>query len=108
MLTGIVKSGGLQPVSVTNTTGESGINVPLSGWSVRTVARVSCDQIVLEGVEASEATELAGALQRAVDAANRAGVDAPNQPENVTQGEADSIAAISRSASRKTRSRSLR
>ena len=90
------------------------INLPPSGWSVRTVALVSCgtskdtpiaagdsspsrrwsrdlgarlirelsghtavghlrlnindvvqgDQIVLEGVEASEATELAGALQR--------------------------------------------
>ena len=53
---------------------------------------VQGDQIVLEGVEASEATELAGALQRAVDAANRAGVDTPNQPGNVTQGEADSIA----------------
>ena len=53
---------------------------------------VQGDQIVLERVEASETTERAGALQRAVDAANRAGVDAPNQPENVTQGEADSIA----------------
>lgn len=53
---------------------------------------VQGDQIVLEGVEASEATELAGALQRAVDAANRAGVDTPNQPGNVTQEEADSIA----------------
>jgi hypothetical protein len=53
---------------------------------------VQGDQIVLEGVEASEATELAGALQRAVDSANRASTDAPNDSQNVTQGEADSIA----------------
>jgi hypothetical protein len=37
------------------------------------------DQIALDGVEASEATELAGVLQRAVDAANRASTDAPDQ-----------------------------
>ena len=53
---------------------------------------VQGDQIVLEGVEASESSELTGALQRAVDAANQAGVDAPNQHGNVTQVEADAIA----------------
>ena len=55
---------------------------------------VQTDQIVLEGVEASEAPMLGGALERAVDATNRASApDAPNPPANVRQGEADRIAS---------------
>ena len=54
---------------------------------------VQTDQIVLEGVEASEAPLLGGALERAVDATNRASAPgAPNPPANVRQREADSIA----------------
>jgi RNA polymerase-binding transcription factor DksA len=54
---------------------------------------VQGDQIVLEGVEASEARALADALQRAVDAANRATTDEVDQASNVTQREADAVAA---------------
>ena len=54
---------------------------------------VQGDEIVLEGVEASEAPSLAQALQRAVDAANQASTDTPNPRMNVSQPEADDIAA---------------
>ena len=55
---------------------------------------VQTDQIVLEGVEAGEAPMLGGALERAVDAANRASAPAaPDPPANVRQGEADRIAS---------------
>ena len=50
------------------------------------------DQIVLEGVEASEATALVQPLQRAVDGANQAATREPNRDRNVTQREADAIA----------------
>lgn len=54
---------------------------------------VQADQIVLEGVEAREAPVLGGALERAVDGANRASpAGAPSPPANVTQREADAIA----------------
>ena len=53
---------------------------------------VQGDQIVLEGVESREASALAQPLQRAVDGANRAATDEPNQERNVTQREADAIA----------------
>jgi hypothetical protein len=54
---------------------------------------VHTDQIVLEGVEAGEAPMLGGALERAVDATNRASAqDAPKPPDNVGQAEADDIA----------------
>ena len=53
---------------------------------------VQGDQIVLEGVEASEATALAEPLQRAIDGANQAVTDERNPGRNVTQREADAIA----------------
>ncbi len=53
---------------------------------------VQGDQIVLEGVEPSEAPGLAQPLQRAVDSANQAATSEPHQPPNVTQREADAIA----------------
>jgi hypothetical protein len=53
---------------------------------------VQGDQIVLEGVEASEAPALAGSLRRAVDATNQACTGGQNSPPNVAQEEADSIA----------------
>jgi len=56
---------------------------------------VQADQIVLEGVESSEAPVLGGALERAVDAANRAcAADGPNPRQNVAQEEADGIARM--------------
>ena len=94
------------------------VRVQLSGypsrrWSQDLAARLSCqlvghvavghlrlnvndlvqaDQIVLEGVEAREAPVLGGALERAVDGANRATTAGANPPPNVTQREADAIA----------------
>ncbi len=53
---------------------------------------VQGDQIVLDGVESSEATALAQSLQRAVDGANQAATGEPNRGRNVTQREADAIA----------------
>lgn len=53
---------------------------------------VQADQIVLEGVEQREAAALGDALERAVDAANRATAGAPNPPPNMAQTEADGIA----------------
>ena len=53
---------------------------------------VQGDQIVLEGVESSEAPALAQPLQRAVDGANRAATGEPDRERNVTQQEADAIA----------------
>src|ERR1700729_3611747 len=53
---------------------------------------VQGDQIVLEGVESSEAAVLAQPLQRAVDGANQAATREPNREWNVTQREADAIA----------------
>ena len=53
---------------------------------------VQSDQIVLEGVESSEAPALAHSLQRAVDGANQAATDEPNRERNATQREADAIA----------------
>jgi hypothetical protein len=94
--------------------GGVGLCVRLSGcpsrrWSLDVIARlgnemaghaavgrlrlneiVHGDQIVLEGVEASEAPALAGAFRRAVDAANCAG--GQNSSANVAQEEADAIA----------------
>jgi hypothetical protein len=54
---------------------------------------VQGDQIVLEGVEASEAPALADALQRAVDAANQALAGEESSTANMAQQEADAIAA---------------
>ena len=53
---------------------------------------VQGDQIVLEGVEASEAPTLAGSLRRAVEATNQAGIGGEDQTPNVTQEEADDVA----------------
>lgn len=53
---------------------------------------VQGDQIVLEGVEAREASTLAGSLQRAVEATNRAGINAQNPRRNMAQKDADAVA----------------
>jgi len=53
---------------------------------------VQSDQIVLEGVEASEAPVLAGTLRRAVHASNYACPDPQDSTANVPQGQADEIA----------------
>lgn len=50
------------------------------------------DQIVLDGVEASEAPTLADTLQRAVQATNASLTTEPAATANVAQGEADAIA----------------
>ena len=54
---------------------------------------VQGNEIVLEGVEAKAAGALAQALQRAVDGANHAGTETPSPSSNVSQQEADEIAA---------------
>jgi hypothetical protein len=54
---------------------------------------VQGDQIVLDGVELGEAAALAEPLRRAIDAANQAAKAEPNLARNVTQREANSVAA---------------
>lgn len=54
---------------------------------------VQGDQIVLEGVERGEASALAEPLRRSVDAANQAARGESNSARNVTQREANSVAA---------------
>ena len=51
------------------------------------------DEIVLDGVEDRDTPGLASALQRAVDAANRANSNEADRVPNVTQGEADAVAS---------------
>jgi hypothetical protein len=53
---------------------------------------VQGNQLVLEGVESSEVSGLAQALQGAIDAANRARTRTPDRTTNVAQEEADAIA----------------
>jgi hypothetical protein len=53
---------------------------------------VQGDEIVLEGVEASEAPTLAGSLQRAVEATNQAEIREDNPPRNMAQADADAVA----------------
>ncbi len=55
---------------------------------------VQGQEIVLEGVESDEASNIAGAVERAVDAANsdRADSNDTDQRQNVAQTEADAIA----------------
>ncbi len=53
---------------------------------------VQGDQIVLEGVEESEAPALAAALERAVDATNQAPAGEQSSTANVAQEQADAIA----------------
>jgi hypothetical protein len=53
---------------------------------------VQGDQIVLDGVEASEAPTLAGSLRRAVEATNRAEIGEQNPTANAEQEEADAVA----------------
>jgi hypothetical protein len=53
---------------------------------------VQGDEIVLDGVEPSEAQALAEPLRQAVDAANRAATGEPHLARNVTQREADAVA----------------
>jgi len=54
---------------------------------------VQTDQIVLEGVEPGEASALAEPLRRSIDAANHAAKAEPNLTRNVTQREANAVAA---------------
>jgi hypothetical protein len=54
---------------------------------------VQGDQIVLEGVEPSEASALAAQLRRAIDAANQPATAEPKPTRNVTQREANAVAA---------------
>jgi len=54
---------------------------------------VQGDEIVLDGVEDRDTAGLAGALRRAVDAANRADAQEADRLPNVTQGEADAVAS---------------
>jgi hypothetical protein len=51
-------------------------------------------EIVLEGVESDEASHIAGAVERAVHAANTdcTGTEDADRSENVSQSEADSVA----------------
>jgi endogenous inhibitor of DNA gyrase (YacG/DUF329 family) len=51
------------------------------------------DEIVLDGVEDRDAAGLAGALQRAVDGANRVETHEAEHAPNVTQNEADTVAS---------------
>jgi hypothetical protein len=53
---------------------------------------VQGDQIVLDGVEAREAPTLAGSLQRAVEATNRAEIGQQNPTARAEQEEADAVA----------------
>jgi len=53
---------------------------------------VQGDEIVLEGVEASEAPTLAGSLQRAVEATNKTEIHEANPPRNMAQTDADAVA----------------
>jgi hypothetical protein len=53
---------------------------------------VQGDQIVIEGVEQREASALAAALRRAIDAANRSSTEEPHATANVAHDEADAIA----------------
>jgi hypothetical protein len=53
---------------------------------------VQGDQIVLDGVEASEAPTLAGTLRRAVDATNKTCTQDIPPTANVAQADADAIA----------------
>jgi hypothetical protein len=53
---------------------------------------VQGDEIVLEGVEASEAPTLAGSLQRAVEATNNTEIHEGNPSRNMAQADADAVA----------------
>ena len=53
---------------------------------------VQGDQIVLEGVERTEASALADPLRRAIDAANQAATAESNPARNVSQREASEVA----------------
>jgi hypothetical protein len=59
---------------------------------IRLDGLVQGDEIVLEGVEASEAPTLAGSLQRAVAATNQAEIREDNPPHNMAQADADAVA----------------
>jgi ribosomal protein S27AE len=60
---------------------------------VKITELVQGDEIVLDGIEDRETHALADALQRAVDAANRAQRASADRPTNVTQREADTVAS---------------
>ena len=53
---------------------------------------VQGDEIVLEGVEPSEAPTLAGSLQRAVEATNQAEIQEDRPSRNMAQADADAVA----------------
>jgi hypothetical protein len=64
---------------------------------------VQGQEIVLEGVESDEASNIAGAMERAVDAANNdcANDKDVDQSENVPQTEADAVARDVRASQRR-------
>lgn len=53
---------------------------------------VQGDQVVLDGVEGSEAPTLAGSLRRAIEATNQAATGGKQSTANVAQEEADAVA----------------
>jgi hypothetical protein len=53
---------------------------------------VQGDELVLEGVEAREASALAEALRRAIDATNQTCSEKAERPAGMARGEADAIA----------------
>jgi hypothetical protein len=55
---------------------------------------VQGDQIVLEGVEPSEATAVADALRRAVAATNQTGTGEQHSTANMSQEKADAVADL--------------
>ena len=74
---------------VTELTGHAGVG----HLRINVAEIVQGDQIVLEGVEPGGASALAEPLWRSVDAANQAVKAEPNLGRNVTQREANSVAA---------------
>lgn len=67
-------------------------HVPVGHLRINVNDIVQADQIVLEGVQRSEASALAEPLRRAIDAANQAAEAEPNRARNVSQREADAVA----------------
>lgn len=64
---------------------------------------VQGQELVLEGVESGEASSIAGAVERAVDAANDDCADGKDadQSQKIQQAEADSVAAEVRTSQRR-------
>jgi len=66
--------------------------VPVGHLRINVHDIVQGDQIVLDGIERTEAPALAEPLRRAIDAANHAAEAQPNRARNVSQREADAVA----------------